>query len=105
MLSWPVTIGAVLYFLLEFVIAMLFICFWKEDVYYVPALLVQVILFAIVLACILIMYMVNNNTKQHLDEQRMRREQQQMEQQRQQQQQPQAGVPYEQAPTMQLPRQ
>lgn len=78
-LSWTLAGTATTYFIIELVVAFVFLFLLKTDTYYVSALILQVILFAMAIAIILVVYLVNNNTKQHLDEQaamRRQREQQ-----------------------------
>mgnify|MGYP006916119314 CR=1 FL=1 len=88
-LSWTVVGVAVAYFVIELVVAFVFLFGLKADVYYVPALIIQVLLFALCLAVMLVNYLVNNNTKRHLDEQAaLRRQREQAQQQQQQRQGP-----------------
>lgn len=84
-IGWSLTGLATTYFIIEFVIALVFLFIFSSDSAYIPALIIQVVLFAIFLAIILAGFLVNSNTRKHLDEQaenRARREQEQQQQAR-----------------------
>ncbi|MBR5639783.1 MAG: hypothetical protein IKW83_08480 [Muribaculaceae bacterium] len=79
-LSWTLFGIATTYFVIELMVAFCFLFIFKAEAYYESALILQVILLAIAIAIILVSYLVNNNTKQHLDEQAAARRQRELQQ-------------------------
>ena len=75
-LSWSLTGVAITYFLIECILAAVFLFFWyKSDSSYIVALISQVVLFAVAMAILLTGYLMNDHTRKSLEHDRQQLEQ------------------------------
>lgn len=74
-LSWSLVAVATFYFIVECVVAAIFLFWWyKSDTAYIVALITQVVLFALAMAVLLTGYLMNDHTRKSLERDRQQLE-------------------------------